>query len=420
MAIFDAPVLHQSVERASYTFPLSAQPARSRHKSQNVLFVIHTPRDAATAVYKNTLQRADYLGRSGHRCTILTPDDFPALRRLSARLLPLAYPIAVARWLTTKGSDIDIAIFHSYAGWATSLLQKHLKLRTDLRTSIVFHGLEPLYYQRLEQEVDLSWRYRLLHGKLMLALLRNSSRTVDMLFCLNSQESKYLLANGWADRDRVNTIPNPVPETFFLKRKFRPRATRLLFVGQWLPMKGTAYLAEAFTQLADAHPDLHLCCAGTMALQPVVLESFPERVRANVSVWPRVTEGELLHLHRHADIFVLPTLSEGFSLAVGEAMASGLPIVTTPVGATPDMLFDHHNALLVPTRDAHALANSIDSLLDDLPLRDRLGYFAQQAAQSLRPEFAGRDFEVCFESLASIAKSGDNDSRLSPAALRGT
>jgi glycosyltransferase involved in cell wall biosynthesis len=420
MAIFDAPALPPPVERALYSLPHLTADGHRSGKSLNVMFAIHTPRNIATAVYKNTLQRADYLGRAGHRCTILTPEDFPSLRRYDSRLLPLLYPIAVANCLMGTRRDTNVAIFHSYSGWATSLLQKHFRLLADLRTSIIFHGLEPLYYQRLQQEIPLSRRYRLLHGKLMMTLLRNSSRAADMLFCLNSEEAAYLVANEWGERDRVQTVSNSVPESFFLQRKYRPRATQLLFVGQWLPMKGIAYLVEAFTRVATANPDLQLCCAGTMAPEEQVLASFPQHVRAKVNVRPRVTEGELLHLHRQSDIFVLPTLSEGFSLAVAEAMASGLPIVTTAVGAAPDMLFDRHNALLVPTRDPQALADAIADLLDDQALRDRLGHFAQYGAQRLRPELADRGFEVCFELLASMPKSSDNGLQLAPVGNRGT
>jgi glycosyltransferase involved in cell wall biosynthesis len=412
-----APAVAETVHRLSlHSSEFAAHPSRPL----NVVFAIHTPRDAATAVYKNTCQRANYLERLGHRCTILTPDDFPTLHRFGARVQPLLYPIALSRWLATTGKNTDIALFHSYSGWATSLVQNHLRAFTRLKTAILFHGLEPLYYARLEKEIRLSWRYRLLHGKLMLSLLRSSSHAADMLLCLNSEEACYLLSNQWGTRNRVHVLSNPAPDSFFIERHHRPHAAQLLFVGQWLPMKGVHYLAQAFTRLFERHPDLHLCCAGTLAPEAHVLALFPDHVRPNVTVHPRVTEDELLGLHRQADIFVLPTLSEGFSLALAEAMASGLPIVTTPVGAAPDILYDRTSALLVPSRDAEALTDSIASLLDDVVLRDRLGNCAQVAAQRLRPEFAGRDFGVCFQLLVSIAKSGDNGLQLSQATSKGS
>jgi glycosyltransferase involved in cell wall biosynthesis len=184
-------------------------------------------------------------------------------------------------------------------------------------------------------------------------------------------------------------------------------------------MKGTRYLVEAFTELQREFPGLRLCCAGTLESAGNVLTSFPAEVRDHVTVHPRVTEQELLDLHRAADTFVFPTLSEGFSLALVEAMASGLPIVTTSVGAAPDILIDRRSALFVPTHDRACLVDSIRKLVEDRSLRTSLGEAAQLAAEELRPEFTLQDFEVCFQLLASARKPVDNDRQLSIAAVRG-
>jgi glycosyltransferase involved in cell wall biosynthesis len=262
----------------------------------------------------------------------------------------------------------------------------------------------------------LTWRYRL-KNYLVMKLLRSSARTADILMCLNSEEARYLLENDWASKGRVTVLANPAPASFFIERSHRERAQQLLYVGQWLPMKGTRYLVEAFTELRREYPDLRLCCAGT--LDAKVIDSFLAELRDHVTVHPRVNEQELLDLHREADIFIFPTLSEGFSLALVEAMASGLPIVTTKVGAAPDILVDHRSALFVPTHNTACLVDSIKKLIDDPSLRTRLGTEAQVAAARLRPEYALRDFEVCFQLLASARKPGDNDNQLSIAAVRG-
>jgi hypothetical protein len=110
------------------------------------------------------------------------------------------------------------------------------------------------------------------------------------------------------------------------------RVRRLLFVGQWLPAKGTRDLVEAFATLAG-RADLELACVGTGASEAAVLADFPETVRGRVRVRPHVDRSELHAELAHADLFVFPSLSEGFSNALLEAMAASLPIVATPVGA---------------------------------------------------------------------------------------
>jgi len=373
---------------------------------------IHTSRDEKTAVYKSTLRRATYLESQGHHCRIISPEDFPSLRDVSPRFLPLLYPVALARWLVRQ-KNIDIVLFHSYAGWAVSLAQRFLRLMKAVRTGIAFHGLEPIYYARLEEQAALSGRklsrrYRLLHGFLMQRLLRFSCRSSDLLLCLNREEQRFLIDFRWGSQQRVMILANAMPEHFFLPRRHRDRASFLLFVGQWLPMKGTEYLVESFTALRQVDPQLQLCCAGTMVSESEVLADFPAEIREHVSVFPRVTESELLALHREADVFVFPSLSEGFSLALAEAMASGLPIVATTVGAAPDLLVHNESALLIPPHAAGLLTYAISRLLHDAALRTRLGTQAQAAAERLKPGAVLKDLEVCIQLLVPKAESGDN------------
>jgi glycosyltransferase involved in cell wall biosynthesis len=157
-----------------------------------------------------------------------------------------------------------------------------------------------------------------------------------------------------------------------------------LFVAQWLPMKGIEALRKAFIDLARRDPDLRLVCAGTLLSGDQVRAAFPEDVRARVSVIARVDQPGLVDLYRQADAFVFPSNYEGFGLALVEAMAARLPIVTTAVGVAADALVDRVSALFVPRRDAAALARAIDELRADAPLRSRLGEHAFVAAQKYR------------------------------------
>ncbi len=411
---YSTTTAHQSLYDSQ---PRRIDPATPSASPLNVVFAVHVARDIQTAVYKNTRQRVEYLESLGHHCTVLTPDDFPWINLSKRRFVPLLYPVAVAHWLMSNRDRIDVAIFHSYAGWVSTFIRKYFGALKKLRMGIVFHGLEPLYFARLAREMKdsvqgLSWRYRLLHGNLMLKFLRSSTRTADLLICLNSQEARYIVENEWADPARVAVTSNPAPSSFFIHRDYRTRATKLLFVGQWLRMKGTHYLVEAFTRLHRQNPALTLCCAGTHQIEKCVLDSFPADIRNSVTVFPRVTEQQLLDLHRDADIFVFPTLSEGSSLALNEAMASGLPIITTPVGTAPDLLRHGNSALLVPAGNSDALSNSAALLLDDVVYRQRLGRHAQLSAESMRPELAWQEFGVCFQLLTRTLKTSDNGAQL--------
>jgi glycosyltransferase involved in cell wall biosynthesis len=369
-----------------------------------VLFVIHTNRDERTAVYRITRQCAAYIEQQGKTCSIVTPEDVPWARTAGARFLPLLFPIAVAVWLFRHGKKEHVAIFHSYSGWVVIALARIVPRFRQLRTVIQFHGLEPLYFRRLNEESrrlerPLSLRYRLVNGSLMLKLIRYACRRADMVFCLNQEEFRFLRDNCWAEPSRIQILGNPVPSAFFVSRQYRVRATRILFVGQWLSMKGIRYLAQAFARLHDDNPDLELVCAGTLVKVERALSDFPDEVRAHVSVTPRLGEAELIQLQADCDIFVLPTLSEGFSLALIEAAAAGMPIVTTPVGAAPDFLQHDHSVVFCPIHDSEALATAIADLLDDRPRRELLGRNAREVASRFRAELVWQEFERQLDEL---------------------
>ena len=102
------------------------------------------------------------------------------------------------------------------------------------------------------------------------------------------------------------------------------------------------------------------------------------------------------------DIFVLPSYSEGLSLALLEAMAAGLPVIVSRVGGNPEVVTDGVTGLLIPPRDAAALAGALEWLLTDPALAEKLGENARdyvKANYSL--ERLGREINGIYEELVA-------------------
>jgi len=348
--------------------------------NMRVLFAIHSPADERTAVYRAVQHRVEALRERGHQADLLAAGDLRG--RGPARLDPLLLAPALSR---RRLARYDAVVFHSHLGWAFHAARPWLDPDRRVVTITSFHGLEPIYYAALARErarygEQLSARFRLLHGHVVPRLLRFSCRQSDAVFCLNSNEAHYLTANGWAAPERIYRLTNGVESECFMDRAPAARVRRLLFVGQWLPAKGTRDLVEAFTSLAG-RADLELACVGTGAPEAQVLADFPEAVRGRIRIRPRVDRSALHAELAHADLFVFPSLSEGFSNALLEAMAAGLPVVATPVGAAVDLLRDGVNAAVVPAADAPALTARIESLLPHADVREALGRAAQATAR---------------------------------------
>jgi len=366
--------------------------------SLRILFATHGPADVRTAVYRSVAQQARHLQSQGHHVDLVTRNDLA--RPGWARLDPLVLPIALA---ARRLAGYDVVVFHSYLGWAFHLLRRWLDPRRRVATVTWFHGLEPLYHRAVSNELwrqgrTLSLRFRMLHRLLLPRLLKHSCRQSDAVFCFNSSEEAYLTANGWAESGRVHRVANGVEADCFMTRHHRRPVRRLLFVGQWLPAKGIRYLVEAFTSLA-AIDDVELACVGTGASAEIVRAAFPPVIRSKVKVLPRVDRAELYEQLRLADLFIFPTLSEGFSCALLEAMAAELPVVTTAAGAAADMIESGRNGVLVPCADAPALVEAVLRLSGNVEVRAALASSARQTATRYRAhsscdDFAGHIFTI--------------------------
>lgn len=177
---------------------------------------------------------------------------------------------------------------------------------------------------------------------------------------------------------RIRYVPNGVGEEFFCERKYsRSGPLRLLYVGTWLDRKGVYYLAEGFRLLAETDGTITLTVAGCGADEKSVRSSFAADLRERVKVEPFVTRDQMPAVYAQHDIFVFPSLVEGMPLTLLEAMAAGMPVVTTASNGMADVVEDGFNGLLVPPADADALAEVVRRLSGNLELSETLGREAQ-------------------------------------------
>jgi glycosyltransferase involved in cell wall biosynthesis len=373
-------------------------------QAPSITFFIHTPKDLRTAVFGNVSRRAELLKEYGHAVNIFGPEDFPWVAKIAARWYTLIYPWAVAWYLFRLQTLPDIVIFHSHAGWAFHLIRPFSSRLKRVRTATQFHGLEPLFYKELQMETGkLSLRFRLMQGVIANSIIRMTCRRSDQVQCLNSEERDYLVNQRWASADRVVLYANAVDEEMFVKRDYHGAGNRLLFLGQWVERKGLRFLIDSFVDLHERNQEFELACIGTLTDADSVIREFPAGVHSALTIVPLVPHSEIKDYLAAAEIFVFPTLFEGFSIALVEAMASGLPIITTPVAAAVDLLQHGVNALFVPINDADELSEAILRLQADPALRARLGQNARAKAREYTWARVGEHFEGL---IASIRPQG--------------
>jgi glycosyltransferase involved in cell wall biosynthesis len=195
------------------------------------------------------------------------------------------------------------------------------------------------------------------------------------------------LVEGFAGAGRVAVVPNAIHcEDFASEERARPNGpVRILFLGMVSARKGLDDLREAVQQLVrDGCTDFRLDIVGGEEGYGQ-LEHFTENFHAaGLDTWVRFHGMKLgkerLAFLRDADLFVLPSRNESFGIANLEAMACGLPVVSTRTGAIPEYLESGVHGLLVEPGDVNGLASALRQLIQSSPLRARLGAAARERA----------------------------------------
>jgi glycosyltransferase involved in cell wall biosynthesis len=182
-----------------------------------------------------------------------------------------------------------------------------------------------------------------------------------------------------------------------------PGERGVLFVGRLSAPKGIYDLFDAIPRVIERHPDTRFVLAGVAesdAMEPVIRAEADERGIAHRITFLGSVEGrDKAAAYATCEMIVVPSWTEAFPLVIPEAMAAGLPVIATAVGAIPDFVIDGEDGFLVPPRDSAALADRISRLLEDEHLRRRISERVRERAPR---EFA---IEVGSVKVASIVRS---------------
>jgi phosphatidylinositol alpha-mannosyltransferase len=180
-------------------------------------------------------------------------------------------------------------------------------------------------------------------------------------------------------------IPNGVNIEKFSSRTHAPSLLtpgyfHVLFVGHaQFKRKGLRYLINAYRILKNAYPQLRLVVAGS---QWFGRQAHVDSHLQDVRYLGTVTDEQLITLYQTADLFCAPsTGNESFGMVLTEAMAAGIPILTTQIKGYQQVVTHEKDALLVPPKDSFALANAIKRFIDEPELGAELAKQAKITVQ---------------------------------------
>lgn len=369
-----------------------------------ILIAIGVSRKKEAGAAGVVLNHAAELTKRGHEVECWFLEDVferPAkLRRFEA--LIFAWRIAQRIWRAP--GKYDVVNLHAPWGCVYGVWRAMTRATNAPPYVLTMQGSEERYVRAMRAENrkgrawNFSWKNRLWHRVYHQTMYDLAIRTAEFGAVANREawicaELKYGREPGL-----IWYVPNGVEERFFAVREYpETNEPRLLFVGTWLDRKGVYYLAEAFRIVAKNVPGARLTVAGSSASEEEVKRFFASEVRDRVRVIPFVTREEIPKVYAEHDVFVFPSLVEGMPLTLLEAMATGLPVVTTNTSGMADVVEHDVNGLLVPPAAAEELAGCVEKLCVSAELRNRLGIAGQQSMRRYTWETVTGQLEKVFE-----------------------
>ena len=281
-------------------------------------------------------------------------------RGLRWYVAPFVVPAAVRR--VKESAGFDLLRVHSLRYIGPGVLWARRRFRLDVPVVAHHHHLDPDLLNPIIEK-----------------------RVVDVAdaVVVGSEFSRRQLREVLGVRiDHVAVVP------YGVDAKFAPRPARqdlierwglrgrpvVLFFGGLKPRKNLETMLDVWTAVAPAHPDARLVVAGGGAL----LEELRRRAErlglaGSVVFTGYVPEADKADYFNLADVFFFPSAMEGFGLAVGEAMSSGLPVIASDRGSIPELLVDSEGGFVSDPGDTQRFAERLRLLLGDAALRRKLG-----------------------------------------------
>jgi glycosyltransferase involved in cell wall biosynthesis len=230
-----------------------------------------------------------------------------------------------------------------------------------------------------------------LNGKVMRTVKRFSLRHADIVYvnssvteaaCQSLYQRDYLRIPMGIDIDRYAKATADSA----LKSRYSLSGFTILFVGRLSEEKGIIYLLEALKQLSDSGATFKALVIGSGPLEQQLADFITRHQLEDVVImvgW--VDSSDLPRYYASADVLVGPSLHEAQGLVFLEALATGLPVITTDQGGMIDFITNGENGLIVPARDPAALQSALQQLIDNPAL---LADLRVRAAPSVSHEYA--------------------------------
>jgi sugar transferase (PEP-CTERM/EpsH1 system associated) len=310
----------------------------------------------------------------------------------------------------------DLAREIESCGWQIIALEKReglqpsvvLRLANQLRTirphvvhthntAAYFYGVAAAKFVHVPRVIHTRHGQRINASSRQTLVFSQMSRWVEHIVSVSSDGSQMTKQEGICDQ-KLKTIHNGVDLHRYVPRAQRAPG-RALVVARLSPEKDIATLLQAMKHVTEIHDStsnrLMLDVVGDGS-ERESLQQLSQKLGICDRVFFHGMQDDIASRMHDASLFVLPSTSEGISLTILEAMASGLPVVACRVGGNPEVVVDGETGILVPARDPKSLAEALIRLHGDVHLSQMMGTAGRRRVER---DFCVRRMVRAYESL---------------------
>jgi len=379
------------------------KPAASRQQPLSVLMGsgVTKRREGGVAAIIYNLGRE--LVRLGHSVTYVFQEDLVDPGSISPRFNELVFSLRLGRYIADLRDKFSIVNLHAPTGFPYGLRRRWLRSRGFPPYVMTLHGLEErrVYAMSREAKKGRAWNFslknRLWHRFYHQPRFSWSIPSADGAHTYSREVWAILQLKYNLDADRVAYIPNGVEPRFFIPREYHSTGSvRLLYAGTWLDQRGIFYIREVLRKVTPQIPGLTMTFAGCGVPPEEIQRFFGAELASAIVVQPLVAAESMQGLYAEHDIFLFPSIVEGLPSVLLEAMATGMPVITTETCGMTDVVEDEYNGLLIPPADAAAMEVAILRLARSVELRQKLGEASCETMRRYSWERAARRLEALY------------------------
>lgn len=281
---------------------------------------------------------------------------------------PFTFGLRAYRFLKKRLHKYDIVHDNQSLSYSIGTIRKHIPTIATIHHPMTVDrnlavSTAPSLWQKIKQ---IRWYS-------FIGMQKRVSRTLSRIITVSRCAMNDISKDFKIPIQRLCVIPNGIDTNLFrpLPEIKREKGRMVVTSSADTPLKGLRYLLQAVAEISKTHK-IRLVVIGNLKKNGHIENLI---ARLNIRKWVeftgRIDQDEFILQYAKASMAIIPSVYEGFGLPAGEAMACGLPVISTTGGALPEVVGD--TGILVPPKNPRALIHAVILLLDHPELAEKMG-----------------------------------------------